>query len=167
MEGMMSWIKRTIIILMTFGFAIVLDTVSMPAFFEAIRPHWTIMTMLFWSIHLRVHFSIGSAWISGLLLDISKSFVWGLHGFSFALLCYLVKRYYPRIKSLTLPEQTILIPIVFLMQSLITIWVNGVLGNSTPNFVHWVMPILVSSLIWPILNILLNELCEVFGITDK
>lgn len=163
----MNWIKRTLIILITFGVSIVLDTISMPAFFEAIRPNWTIMMMLFWSIRLRGEFSVGSAWLAGLLLDISKSFVWGLHGFTFALICYLIKRYYARVKALTLPEQTILIPIVFAAQSLITIWINGILGNSTPSFTHWMMPIIVSSLFWPILNIILNEVCEIFGITDK
>lgn len=163
----MNWIKRTLIILITFGISIVLDTISMPAFFEAIRPNWTMMVMLFWSIHLRSQFSIGSAWLAGLLLDISKSFVWGLHGFTFALICYLIKRYYTRINALTLPEQTVLIPIVFAVQSLITFWINGILGNSTPSFTHWMMPIIVSSLFWPILNIILNEVCDVFGITEK
>ncbi|PWD85745.1 rod shape-determining protein MreD [Ignatzschineria cameli] len=164
---MMTFIKRFIIILITFGIAIVLDTISMPNFFEAIRPNWTTMTMLFWAIKLQRHFGIGSAWLMGLLLDISKSFVWGLHGFTFALLCYIVKRYYPRIKSFTLPVKTCLIPILLIIQSLITIWVNGILGNSTPSFTHWVIPIVVSSLLWPILNILLSEICDVFGITDK
>ncbi|PWD81702.1 rod shape-determining protein MreD [Ignatzschineria ureiclastica] len=167
MGTIMISIKRSLIILITFGIAIVLDTISMPPFFEAIRPHWATMTMLFWSIKLRYHFSIGWAWFSGLLLDISKSYVWGLHGFIFTLLCYLIKRYYPRIRSLTLPEQTILIPVVFIAQSLIAIWVNGVLGNATPSFIHWIMPIIVSSLFWPILNIILNEICEIFGITDQ
>ena len=164
---MMTFLKRFIIILITFGIAIVLDTISMPNFFEAIRPNWTTMTMLLCAIKLQRHFGIGSAWLMGLLLDISKSFVWGLHGFTFALLCYIVKRYYPRIKSFTLPVKTCLIPILLIIQSLITIWVNGILGNSTPSFTHWVIPIVVSSLLWPILNILLSEICDVFGITDK
>lgn len=43
----MNWIKRTLIIILTFGVSIVLDTISMPAFFEAIRPNWTTMVMLF------------------------------------------------------------------------------------------------------------------------
>lgn len=163
----MNWTKRTLIILITFGFSLVLDTISMPAFFEAIRPNWTTMVMLYWAIRLRTQFSIGSAWFAGLLLDISKSFVWGLHGFTFALICYLIKRFYSRVRVLTLPEQTILIPIVFAGQSLIAIWVNGILGNSTPSFTHWMMPIIVSSLFWPILNIILNEVCEIFGISDK
>lgn len=163
----MSFLKRSLIILITFGISIVLDTISMPSFFEAIRPNWTTMTMLYWSIKLRTHFSVGSAWLMGMLLDISKSFVWGLHGFTFSLLCYLIKRYYPRINAWSLPEQTILIPFVFAGQSLIAIWVNGILGNSTPSFTHWIMPIIVSSLFWPIINILFNEVCDIFGINDK
>ncbi len=163
----MIFLKRTLIILITFGFSVVLDTIAMPNFFEAIRPNWTTMIMIYWSIKLRNHFSIGSAWLAGMLLDISKSFVWGLHGFTFALLCYLIKLFYPRISTWTLPEQTILIPLAFIAQSLIAIWMNGILGNSTPNFVHWVMPIVVSSLFWPIINIILNEICDIFGINDK
>ncbi len=159
-------LKRNLFILLTLGVGITLDIVPMPHFFEVMRPNWTLMVVLFWSLHLPTKFGVGSAWFAGMLLDISKSFIWGMHGFIFSILCYLIKRHYQWIRELTLPEQTILVPAIFIIQSLIITWINGILGNAIPSIILWIMPILVSSLVWPLIYALLTEACHFLHITE-
>ncbi len=159
--------KRPITILLTLLLGILLDLIPMTRHLEAIRPHWTLMIVMFWALYLENLFSVGTAWLVGLFLDLTKSYIFGLHGFIFALATFLVKKYYLWLKGLTHLELTVLTIIIFLIQTVATTWINGFLGSTSPYPHLWFLPIISSTLLWPLISNLLNELCVMLNIDHK
>ena len=43
-----------------------------PEWADPYRPDWVAMTMIFWAINLPNRYSVGVAWIAGLVVDVAQ-----------------------------------------------------------------------------------------------
>ena len=57
--------------------ALILSIAPIPDWAEPFRPTWVILTLIYWSMTLPNHYSVGSAWIAGIVLDVAQGTLLG------------------------------------------------------------------------------------------
>lgn len=129
----------------------------LPDWAAAYRPDWLAMLVIFWAMQLPRSWSVGSAWILGIVLDVSQGTFLGQH--ALALCCvafatvriHLLMRVFP-ITQLTATALALLAGYQFLL-----FWINGVAGIITPAVTYW-GPIITGTILWPFLYMFLSGL---------
>lgn len=144
-----------------------LELVSLSNYLEPFRPHFLLMIVLFWLYSTKKQFSIGSAWLVGILMDIALIYPLGVNGLAFAITAYITKRNNKWLSRLSITEISAAFAGFYILQILLSFIINNMLGQTT-SFNFWVFGSVVSStLLWPLVYTLLYELCYVLKITSR
>ena len=67
--------------------ALMLTMAPLPDWAAAFRPNWVALTLLYWAMTLPHNYSVGTAWIVGLVLDVAQGTLLGQHALA---LCFIV-----------------------------------------------------------------------------
>ncbi|HBR97468.1 MAG TPA: rod shape-determining protein MreD [Gammaproteobacteria bacterium] len=140
--------------------AMMLTLMPLPDWARAIRPDWLGLLAIFWSMVLPRTFSIGSAWIVGLLLDAIIQAPFGQNALGLVIIVYITSRMNEHLLSAPLIQQTMFVFILLLTRQVLTVWINGISGHLPPTLTLLWLPPLLSVILWPWLFILLRNLAR-------
>ena len=90
--------------------AVLLSAIRLP--FDApdwlrwLGPDWALAVLLYWAVIAPRRLGVLSAWLIGVLLDVLRSDLLGLHGLVFALATFAATRLQPRLALFSLGQQT-------------------------------------------------------------
>ena len=148
-------------------FGLTLELISLSNYLEPFRPHFLLMVTLFRAFTTKKQFSIGSAWIIGLLLDIALFYPLGLNALTFAIAAYITKRKKKWLSSLSITELSSAFAGFYILQIFISLIINNMIGQTIAlNF--WIFGSVVSSiLVFPLIFVLLTELCHLLKVTIR
>lgn len=126
-----------------------LQIMPLPPFFDAyIRPHWLLLTSLYWCLAMPHRFNVASAWVVGLMLDVLWGTTLGLNGLAFGLCSAIVVHQCQKIRSYSVWHQALIFTIVVVIYQFITAtltsWLDDALVDS-----HYYVASLISLLAWP------------------
>lgn len=145
------------VILITFLVALLLSIMPMPLWAQWGRPEWVAMVLLYWVMALPERVGIGVAGLAGLALDIVEGAPLGQNIFALGVLTYLVLILYQRMRMFSPLQQSAVIFILVGLNQLLCHWVQTLIGTPSPNLL-FLLPALISALIWPWLLIFLRFL---------
>ena len=80
-------------ILCFFVVALVMELAPWPAGFQAFKPSWLILVLLYWTLALPDRVSIGLAFLLGVLWDIVLGSILGVHALVLSITFYFVSKY--------------------------------------------------------------------------
>ena len=148
---------KTSFIVLTFAIAFLLNLLPWSGFGLLIRPDFVALTLLYWCIHWPRKVSFGTAWGTGLLLDVADATLLGEHAFAYSLLAYLAIMLRRRLLLFGLREQVWHILPVLLITQLAILLIKVYSGA---NFIGWgyFLSSVTGSLLWPALSALLTIL---------
>ena len=148
---------KTSFIVLTFAIAFLLNLLPWSGFGLLIRPDFVALTLLYWCIHWPRKVSFGTAWGTGLLLDVADATLLGEHAFAYSLLAYLAIMLRRRLLLFGLREQVWHILPVLLITQLAILLIKVYSGA---NFIGWgyFLSSVTGSLLWPALSALLSIL---------
>tara|TARA_B110000908_G_scaffold166209_1_gene216931 strand:+ start:113 stop:637 length:525 start_codon:yes stop_codon:yes gene_type:complete len=135
--------------------ALVLTLLPLPSNIEPYRPEWLLLFLIFWVVRKPETYGLGIVWILGLVLDVIRGALLGQHALGFIISCYLCQQFHQRAHLFSMPQQCILIPLTLLPHFILSYLVYGILDQA-PNGWHYWLPIVSSTLIWPLISILLG-----------
>ena len=159
--------KKQLLLALCFIFAFCLDIIKLPAGIDIFRPFLSLMMLIFWSLIPQSNIHVTHAWILGLCVDALTGSLIGQHAFTFTLICLLIKLNSKLLTNLALLQQTLLISLCFVFYALFDFWLARIQGYSNISIISLVIPIIVSSLLWPWIYNLLIEFCYIFQIKIK
>lgn len=136
------------LISLTFLAAFILAIFPMPGWAAAIRPEWVAMTLIYWCIALPDRVGVFVAFIVGILLDVTTGALLGQHAFALSIIAYLSLKLHLRIRLFPLWQQALSILLLVTLHQMITLWIKGIVGQSTQSWGYW-LPSLSSMLLWP------------------
>lgn len=111
-------------ILCFFVVALIMELAPWPAGFQAFKPSWLVLVLLYWTLALPDRVSIGWAFLLGLLWDIVLGSILGVHALVLSVAFYFVSKYYLMLRNLSLWFQSLLVLLfVFAIQWLFS-WLN-------------------------------------------
>lgn len=152
------------VIVMSVLVALLLSIIPMPFWAQWGRPEWLAMVLVYWVIALPERIGVGIAWCSGLALDIIEGSPLGQNAFAISLVAYVSLVLYQRMRMYTPWQQAAVIFVLIGVYQLVSHWVQTITGVLSPNLL-FLLPALVSALLWPWLSVLLRFLRRYFYVS--
>lgn len=151
------------IILATFLFAIILSQIPLPEMLRWARPEWVPLFLIFWVMATPSRVGLFYAFLIGLTLDLVRGSVLGLNALSLTLIAYLSMLLYRRIRVFPLVQQGIVVMLLVGLNQLLYYWMQGLTGTHG-NSLLFLLPSVVSGLLWPLVYTLLRKLTHIFDL---
>ena len=149
--------SRRIPVIMSFVFGLMLTIMPLSDTIAAFRPDWLAMLVIFWAMQLPRTWSVGTAWIVGIVLDASQGTLLGQHALALCCVAFITVRFHLLMRVFPVPQLTASVfPILAIYQFLL-FWINGVAGVEAPSIAYW-GPVISGTLLWPVMMAILSGL---------
>lgn len=136
--------------------AALLQIIPVPPLLEAFRPNWILLVALYWSLALPHRFNLGSAWVSGFVLDLLWGTTLGINALAFVCTLTIAVAQHRKIRSFSIWQQALLAVLFsFLYQVLSYFIESGLNGARIPQ--HYYYSSLVALVVWPWLFLVLRK----------
>lgn len=147
--------SRLFVIILTLFFSICLTVAPLPIAAAQAAPHWTLLTLLYWSITVPQKVGIGTAWATGIFLDVLTNDLIGHHALIFSLAIFFGQALYSRIKNHHPWQQASLLIIFLFIIQVADFWITKMSHNDI-TLLFW-LPVITSALFWPFCFIILRS----------
>jgi rod shape-determining protein MreD len=145
------------------GVALLLGVAPMPAFMEIGRPLWVGLVLAYWTFALPHRIGMTTAWAMGLAEDVLYGTLLGQNALILTLITFLVLSLHRRLRMFPLWQQSLVLLVVFGLAQLVQLWLNALTGNRPPTLV-FILPALVSALLWPWVFTILRSFQQRLGV---
>lgn len=140
--------RSSVIVGLTFLAALILSVVPMPAPFDAGRPMWLAMVVAYWVMALPHRVGLLTAWVAGLATDVLFGELFGQNALVLVMVAWLILLLYQRIRRFPLWQQSLVMLPVLGIAQMISLWLSSLAGNRPPTLLY-LLPALVSTILWP------------------
>jgi rod shape-determining protein MreD len=140
---------------LTFAVALLLSVAPMPSFMETGRPLWLALFITYWSLALPHRVGMATAWLLGLGSDVLYGTLLGQNALTLILITFLVLSLQQRLRMFPLWQQSLVLLVIFGLAQLVQLWLQALTGNRPPTLT-FVLPALVSALLWPWVSLALR-----------
>ena len=147
--------SRRLPIIITLIVGLMLSIMPLPGSIAAFRPDWMALLMIFWAMQLPRTWSVGSAWIVGIVLDVTYGTLLGQHAVALCIIVFITIRFHLLMRVFPLLQLSATVFALLAMYQFILFWVNGVAGVTAPSITYW-GPVITGTLLWPFLFMFLS-----------
>ncbi len=140
--------------------AMMLALIPLPEWGRHIRPDWVALIVIYWSIMLPRYFSIGSAWLSGMMLDVLLGTPLGQNALGLVIIVYISSRMHQQFLTAPLLQQAFSVTLLLLTKQFLSFWISGMSGHLPENLWLYPAPALLSLLLWPWLYIVMRDISQ-------
>ena len=130
--------------------ALMLAISPMPPWAIDFRPDWVALTLIYWSMLLPRTYSVGLAWVLGLVVDVAQGTLFGQHALALSFVVYITVKFHLQMRVFPLLQMTATVFALLSIYQFILFWINGVAGINAPAITYW-GPVISGTLIWPII----------------
>mgnify|MGYP001813476042 CR=1 FL=1 len=136
-------------VIVTLIIALLLVFVPLPDRIAAFRPDWVALVLIYWSMMLPRTWSVASAWIVGLLLDVGQGTILGQHALALTIIVFLTTRLHLLMRVFPMSQLTATVFALLALYQFLLFWINGVAGIEAAAINYW-GPVISGTLIWPL-----------------
>jgi rod shape-determining protein MreD len=135
--------------------AILLAMLPVPEWAIWLRPSWVLMVLIYWAITAPYRVSVGTAWITGIIVDLLTGTLLGEHALAYTVAISFASKMHIRLRLYPLLQQGISVFIFVLLYQFILYCIQGFIGE-LPGPSYWLSSV-TSMLLWPWLYILMRD----------
>ncbi|AYC34253.1 rod shape-determining protein MreD [Pseudomonas cavernae] len=143
------------VIWLSLAVALLLSVSPLPNFMEIGRPLWVALFLTYWVLYLPHRVGMTTAWLLGLAEDVLYGSLFGQNALILTLITFLVLNLHQRLRMFPMWQQSLVLLVVFGIAQLVQLWLNALTGNRPPTLA-FVLPALVSALLWPWIGAILR-----------
>ena len=147
-----NWWASTLSLVLTLA----LVAVPLPNSVAPLRPDWVAVVLLYWSLMAPRHFSLLTAFWTGIALDTLSGALLGQNALALLVVVYLAEKFHLRLRVFPLSQLAITVLLLLGLYEFILFWIDGMTGRSVPLVERWVPP-LTGTLVWVLLYILFDR----------
>ena len=151
----MSRPERRLPVLITLLVGLMLSIMPLPESAEPFRPDWLALLLIFWAMQLPRSWSVGTAWIVGIVLDVSYGTLLGQHAVALCVIVFITVRFHLLMRVFPLSQLTLTVFALIALYQFILFWINGVAGVTAPSITYWA-PVITGTLLWPFFYMFLS-----------
>lgn len=152
------------VILLTLVAALLLTLLPLPEWARPYRPAWQNLALIYWCMAAPQRIGVVSAWLLGLVTDITTGTLLGQHALGLAVIAYLVLHLHQRLRVFPLFQQSAVILLLLGTERVLSYWVMGAAHQTQPGSEYWIQP-LVGMLLWPWVYIILRDIRRRFRVS--
>ena len=147
--------SRRFLVIVAIILGLMLTVVPLPDSATPFRPDWIALILLYWAMMLPRTWSVGSAWIIGLLLDVAQGTILGQHALALCFIVFVTVKFHLLMRVFPMSQLTATVFALLALYQFILFWINGVAGVSAPAISYWA-PVIMGTIIWPVVSMFLN-----------
>ncbi len=132
--------------------ALMLAIAPMPDWASPFRPDWVALTLIYWAMMLPRTYSVGTAWIVGIVLDVAQGTLLGQHAIALCFVVYIAVKFHLQFRVFPASQMSATVFAILAFYQFILFWINGVAGVNAPAVTYW-GPVITGALIWPLLTL--------------
>lgn len=151
------------IILVTLVIAFWLSILPVPEWARWARPEWVALVVIYWAIALPHRMGVGMAWLTGFALDLVEGAPLGENALALSVVTYLALTLYQRLRMYAAWQQAGVVFVLVGINQLLCHWVQTMTAQAMPTLM-FLLPALVSALLWPSLFLMLRYLRRRFQV---
>lgn len=136
--------------------ALMLAMAPMPDWASPFRPDWVALTLIYWTMMLPRTYSVGTAWIVGIILDVAQGTLLGQHAMALCFVVYVTVKFHLQFRVFPASQMSATVFAMLAFYQFILFWINGVAGVTTPAITYW-GPVITGALIWPLLTLIFGS----------
>lgn len=137
--------------------ALLLGLLPLPPTLLPLRPYWLALVVAYWVIEDPTRFGLGSAFVIGLLADLTFGSLLGEQALRLVVMGFILQRFRARLRFFPLSQQALAIGGLLLNDRIVTAAVHIALGKPTLPAMFWLAP-LAGMLLWAPVFLLLDAL---------
>ena len=138
-----------LVIMLTVVVGLVLTILPLPTWLLAVRPHFLVLAVLYWSTMTPFLGGLMLGFLSGLALDVFQGSLLGENALALSFVTYLAVRQHLMMRAKPLFEQSLYVFAALLAYEFLLWALDGWTGHPTGNALRWVHTV-VGALIWPV-----------------
>ena len=142
-------------VIATLVVAMALAIVPLPRAADPFRPDWVALVMIFWAFSLPRSYSVGIAWVIGLVLDVAQGTLLGQHALALCVIVFLTVRFHLQMRVFPWLQLSATVFAMLGLYQFLLFWSNGVANVTAPAVAYW-GPVVTGALLWPLLFNFLN-----------
>ena len=147
--------SRRLPVVGTMFVGLMLSIMPLPDTIVAFRPDWLALLAIFWAMQLPRTWSVGTAWIIGIILDVSYGTLLGQHALALCIIVFITVRFHLLMRVFPLSQLTATVFALLALYQFLLFWINGVASVSAAAATYWA-PVITGTLIWPFLYMFLS-----------
>ncbi len=147
--------SRRLPVIVTIVLALMLMVVPLPDWATPYRPDWVALTLIYWAMMMPRTWSVGSAWIIGIVLDVAQATILGQHALALCLIVFITVRFHLLMRVFPMQQLTATVFAILALYQFILFWINGVAGIGVPAVNYW-GPVITGTILWPVAVMLLR-----------
>ena len=137
--------------------ALMLTIAPMPEWAQSYRPDWVALTLIYWSMLLPRTYSVGIAWVVGLIVDVAQGTLFGQHALALCFIVYITVKFHLQMRVFPVSQMTATVFAMLALYQFILFWINGVAGINSAAVTYW-GPVVAGAAIWPLLSTLYGSI---------
>lgn len=146
---------RHLPVIVTLIVAMALAIMPLPPAVDPFRPDWVPLVMIFWAFSLPRSYSVGIAWVIGLVLDVAQGTLLGQHALALCVIVFLTVRFHLQMRVFPWLQLSATVFAMLGLYQFLLFWSNGVANVTAPAVAYW-GPVVTGALLWPLLFNFLN-----------
>lgn len=146
---------RRLPVLVTIIVAMTLMIAPLPDWLESFRPDWLALTLIYWAMWMPRTWSVGTAWLVGLILDVSQGTLLGQHALALSVVVFVTVRLHLLMRVFPMSQLTATVFSLLALYQFMLFWINGIAGIPVPMVSYW-GPVITGAVLWPVVTMLLN-----------
>lgn len=146
---------RRLPVVITIVVALMLMVVPLPDWAAPFRPDWVALTLVYWAMMLPRTWSVGSAWLIGIVLDVAQGTIFGQHALALCLIVFITVRFHLLMRVFPMQQLAATVFAILALYQFILFWINGIAGVDAPAVDYW-GPVITGTLIWPFVVMVLR-----------
>ena len=135
-------------VIITIIVSIMLTVVPLPDWAEPFRPDWVALTFVYWAMMMPRTWSVGSAWLVGIVVDVAQGTILGQHALALCIVVFVTVRFHLLMRVFPMQQLTATVFALLALYQFILFWVNGAAGIDVPLSSYW-GPVITGTLFWP------------------
>jgi len=152
------------IIILSFLLAYLLAIVPFPEWALHYRPQWLAIVLIYWCMALPYRVGIGTAWCTGLFMDILEGSTLGLNALSLAIVAYIALSLHQRLRMFSALQQSALVLALVGLHMLLVYWIKVATEQTDPGSLLFLLGAVSSAFIWPWMFVFLRHLRRAFDV---
>jgi len=135
-------------VIVTILIALMLMMIPLPNWAESFRPDWVMLILIYWAMMLPRTWSVGYAWIIGIVLDVAQGTLLGQHAVALCFIVFITVRFNLLLRVFPVSQLTATVFVLLALYQFLLFWINGVAGVTAPAIDYWA-PVISGTVIWP------------------
>ena len=148
--------SRRLPVILCIVVALMLTIAPLPSWASDFRPDWVALTLIYWAMTLPRTYSIGSAWIVGIILDVAQGTLLGQHALALGFVVYVTVKFHLQLRVFPPLQMTATVFALLAMYQFILFWINGVAGVHSDAVTYW-GPVLSGTVLWPLIAVFFSS----------